>query len=133
MLPLIAGLVALCGVVLVGVIDATDLALTRTSLQSSADGAALVGAESFDPAAATFDGTHLRVRLTDRGVRRAARGYLRDSVAPGRLASAGTSDGRTAEVTLRLRWNPPIVSELLPLRLTITATARARSVFTASN
>lgn len=46
MLPMVAGLLALCGVAVVGIIDSTDLALARTDLQSTADMAALVGAES---------------------------------------------------------------------------------------
>ncbi len=129
MLPLVAGLVALCGVVIVGVIDATDLAIARTSLQSTADAAALVGAESFDPARAVFTGDALEIQLTNRGVRRAVRGYLRDVRAGVRLDAATSSDGRTAEVTVRTAWRPPILSEFLPLRIAVTATARARSVF----
>ncbi|MEY4312718.1 MAG: hypothetical protein RLZZ319_227 [Actinomycetota bacterium] len=131
MLPMVAGLVALCGVVIVGVIDATDLAITRTALQSTADAAALVGAESFNPARAIVDGDVLEVRLTDRGVRRAVRVFLRDARPDVRLDAATSSDGVTAEVVVRARWEPPLVSEFLPLHIPLTATARARSVFAA--
>lgn len=128
MLPLVALLVAVCGVAMIGIADSTDLALHRTALQSSADAAALVGAESYDPLAAAFDGETVSVTLTDRRMRRAVRQFLADSNAGSRLVSATTPDGRTAFVSLRTDWQPPIASHLIPLHLVLRASASARSV-----
>jgi hypothetical protein len=128
-LPLVAGLFALCGVVVVGIIGSTDLALTRTELQTVADGAALSAAGSITPSTVVLDGSRLLIRLSDSTVRRDASAYLRASAVTGvRLVSARTPDSRTAVVTISRVWKPPMVSEFLPYRLTLSATARARSV-----
>jgi uncharacterized membrane protein len=132
MLPLVAGLFALCGVTVVGIIDSTDLALARTSLQSTADMAALVGAESFDPRRAQFDGETLRIRLTKRGVRRAVVTFVRDATDGVRLVSATTFDGVTAHVSVRTEWTPPLGSLFFPTAFPIDASASARLVFGAS-
>jgi uncharacterized membrane protein len=129
MLPLVAGLLALCGVSVVGIIDSTDLALARTHLQSTADLAALVGAESFDPRRAQFDGETLLIRLTNRGVRRAAATFVRDSTDGVRLVSATTPDGVTAQVSVRTNWTPPLGSMFFPTSFPIEASASARLVF----
>lgn len=127
LLPMVAGMVALCGVVVVGIIDSTDLALARTGLQSTADLAALVGAESFDPLRAQFDGTSLTVRLTNRQVRRAVRAFVTESSDGIRLVSASTPDGVTARVTVRSTWSPPLGHQFFPGRLSLEATASARA------
>ncbi len=126
LLPMVAGLVALCGVAVVGIIDSTDLALTRTSLQSTADMAALVGAESFDPLTAQFNGTSLAVQLTDAQVRRAVRAFVAESNDGIRLVTASTPDSVTARVTLRSTWSPPLGNQFFPVRIQIEATASAR-------
>lgn len=129
-LPLVAGLLALCGVFVVGVIDSTNLALARTQLQSIADGAALAAAQSITPNNATVTGGRLVIALTPATIRSAARQFVRDSAEPGvRVSAVTTPDGRTAIVTLTRVWRAPIDSELLPLRLRLSATARARTVF----
>lgn len=129
-LPLVAGLLALAGVFAVGVIDSTDLALRRTELQSFADGAALAAAQSVSPEAATVEGNSLVVTLTSAGVRRDARAFLTDSGATGvRIRAVAVPDSRTAIVTLTRIWRAPLDSEFLPLRIRLTATARARTVF----
>jgi hypothetical protein len=128
-LPLVAGLFALCGVVVVGIIGSTDLALARTELQSVADGAAVAAAGTITPSTVTLDGNRLVVRLTNTTVRRDATAFLRDSAVNGvRIVRATTPDTRTALVTLARVWRPPLVSEFLPVRMTLSATARARSV-----
>lgn len=128
-LPLVAGLFALCGVVAVGIIGSTDLALARTELQSVADGAAVAAAGTITPSTVTLDGNRLVVRLTNTTVRRDATAFLRDSAINGvRIVRATTPDTRTALVTLTRVWRPPLVSEFLPVRMTLSATARARSV-----
>lgn len=129
MLPLVAGLLALCGVTVVGIINSTDLALARTTLQSTADMAALVGAESFDPRRAQFDGQNLVIRLTNRGVRRAANSFVRDATDGVRLLSAVTPDGLTAQVSVRTNWTPPLGSQFFPVSFPIEASASARLVF----
>jgi Flp pilus assembly protein TadG len=123
-------LLALCGVFVVGVIDSTNLALARTQLQSIADGAALAAAQSITPNNATVTGGRLVIALTPATIRSAARQFVRDSAEPGvRVSAVTTPDGRTAIVTLTRVWRAPIDSELLPLRLRLSATARARTVF----
>lgn len=129
MLPLVAGLFAFCGVAIVGIVNSTDLALARTNLQSTADMAALVGAESFDPRRANFDGSRVDIRLTTRAVRRAVRLFVRDTSEGISVVSASTPEGRTARVTVRSRWRPPLGSEFFPDGVTIEATASARIVF----
>lgn len=126
LLPMVAGLVALCGVAVVGIIDSTDLALARTSLQSTADMAALVGAESFDPLTAQFDGTSLAVRLVNRQVWRAVSAFVSESSDGIRLVTASTPDSVTARVTVRSTWSPPLVSQFFPVRIQLEATGSAR-------
>lgn len=129
-LPLVAGLLALCGVFVVGVIDSTNLALARTQLQSIADGAALAAAQSITPNNAAVTGGRLVIALTPATIRSAARQFVRDSAEPGvRVSAVTTPDGQTAIVTLTRVWRAPIASELIPLRLRLTATARARTIF----
>jgi uncharacterized membrane protein len=126
LLPMVAGLVALCGVAIVGIIDSTDLALARTSLQSTADMAALVGAESFDPLTAQFDGTSLAVRLNNPQVRRAVRAFVTESNDGIRLVTASTPDSVTARVTVRSTWSPPLGNQFFPVRIQLEATGSAR-------
>ena len=115
---------------MVGVIDSTNLALARTQLQSIADGAALAAAQSITPNNATVTGGRLVIALTPATIRSAARQFVRDSAEPGvRVSAVTTPDGRTAIVTLTRVWRAPIDSELVPLRLRLSATARARTVF----
>jgi len=129
-LPLVAGLLALCGVFVVGVIDSTDLAIARTQLQSIADGAALAAAQSITPGNATVSNDRLVIALTPATIRSAARQFVRDTAVPGvRVIAATTTDGRTTIVTVARVWRAPLDSDFLPIRLRLTATARARTVF----
>ena len=125
LLPMVAGMVALCGVAVVGIVDSTDLALARTNLQSTADMAALVGAESFNPLRAQFDGTSLTVRLTNREVRRAVRLFVAESSDGIRLVTATTPDRLTARVTVSTVWSPPLGNQFFPIQLRLEATASA--------
>jgi hypothetical protein len=124
---MVAGLVALCGVAVVGIIDSTDLALARTNLQSTADMAALVGAESFNPLRAQFDGSSLTVRLTNRDIRRAVRVFVAESSDGIRLVAATTPDRLTARVTVSSVWSPPLGNQFFPMRIRLEATASARA------
>ena len=128
-LPLVAGLCAFTGVVVVGIIGSTDLALSRTELQTVADGAAIAAAGTVTPSSVSFNGSSLVIRLTQSSVRRDATVFLRNSRTQGiKVAAASSPDSRTAVVTLSTVWRPPLVSEFLPVRMVLTATARARSV-----
>ena len=129
-LPLVAGLLALCGMFAIGVIDSTDLAITRTQLQSVADGAALAAAQSVTPSSGALVDGQLVVTLTNGTVSRLARRFVRDSAVPRiRVRTANTPDGRTALVTVTQTWRAPLDSEFLPFRIRLTATARARTAF----
>lgn len=129
-LPLVAGLLALSGVFVVGVVDATDLAIARAELQTIADGAALAAAQSVTPTNARVSGGALVITLTTSAVKRDAQRYVNDTRTTGvRLRSATTPDGRTAVVTLSRVWRAPLDSELIPFRIALTATSRARTVF----
>ncbi len=115
------------------VASATSLYLERKRLFTLADGAALVGAESFelDEVAMTPDGP--RATLTDSGVRAAVRDYLASNPI-GRfealsLDAALTRDGRSAEVTVSAVWRPPVVTLFVPDGLRVEATAVSRTVF----
>ncbi len=132
-LPLICFYGALALLVTLIVASATSLYLERKRLFTLADGAALVGAESFelDEVAMTPDGP--RATLTDSGVRHAVRDYLASNPI-GRfealtLDEALTRDGRSAEVTVSAVWRPPVVTLLVPEGLRIDATAVSRTVF----
>lgn len=132
-LPLVCFYGALALLVTLIVASATSLYLERKRLFTLADGAALVGAESFalDDVAITSDGP--RVTLTDKGVRDAVGSYL-SSNPIGRfealsLDSATTPDGRSAEITVSAIWRPPVVTLFVPDGLRIDATAVSRTVF----
>ena len=133
-LPLIIGYAGLALVVVLLVTAATALYLERARLFTLADGAALVGAESFDlDDVALRDGEVLRPRLTDARVRDDVAAYL--GVAPTAsfegltLESATTPDGLSARVTLSSYWRPPALTLFVPEGLRLEVTATARSVF----
>lgn len=129
MLPLVAGLFALCGVLVIGIIDSTDLAIHRTRLQTNADAAALVGAETYDPISAIFAGGRLDVSLESAKVRAAAENFVGGLGEGIQVTSAGSPDGKTSLVTIEQVWKPPLVSDFLPVALRIGADASARAVF----
>lgn len=133
-LPLIAGYAALSLVVVLLVTAATSLYLERKRLFSLADGAALVGAESFELAAVRPGGVAGSTdgpRLTASGVQRDVTAYLAQAPTADltalTLESAGTIDGLSATVTLSSSWSPPVVTLFIPegVRLQVTATARS--------
>jgi uncharacterized membrane protein len=115
------------------VVSATSLYLERKRLFTLADGAALVGAESYDLADVTDQGGGRRVDLDSADVASAVDEYVADY--PGarfeRLAveRAGSDDGRSATVSLSSYWAPPLLSLLVPSGIRIEVTAVARSVF----
>jgi hypothetical protein len=130
-LILVFGVVALVLVLVVA--SATDLYLERKRLFTLADGAALVGAESFDLAGVHAAARGLRPQLQADEVRGAVAGYLAAEPADGfdglRLDAATTPDGRSAAVTLSAVWRPPVLAPFVPDGVRISTTATARSVF----
>jgi hypothetical protein len=132
-LPLISFYGALALLVTLIVASATSLYLERKRLFTLADGAALVGAESFELDAVTMTPDGPRAELTDAGVRDAVGAYLASNPI-GRfealsLDDAFTRDGRSAEVTVSAVWRPPVVTVFVPEGLRIDATAVSRTVF----
>jgi uncharacterized membrane protein len=115
------------------VVAATSLYLERKRLFAVADGASLVGAESFalDDVQATSAG--MRPTLTSPDVAGAVSGYLATSPTGPftrlRVDRAVSTDGRSATVELSCDWAPPIVTLFVPRGLRIRVTSIARSVF----
>lgn len=131
-LPLIAGFASLGLVIVLLVTAATSLYLERKRLLTLADGAALVGAESFELDDVELDGDELRPRLTSSAVARDVVAYLREAPLGGledvRLERAATDDGSTAVVSLSSYWRPPVVTLFVPEGIRIDVSAEARSV-----
>ena len=132
-LILVFGMIALILALLVAA--ATDLYLARKRLFTLADGAALVGAESFRLDEVRAGPAGVRPTLTDAEVDGAVADYLATEPADGfdglRLERTSTTDGRSAVVTLSARWEPPVPIPFVPNGIRIEATSTARSVFTA--
>ena len=132
-LPLTVFFGFLALVLVLVVVAATSLYLERKRLFSLADGAALVGAESFDLAAVEATSDVARPRLRSSDVASAVTGFVRGP-AGARFESlevlrAETTDGRSATVELAAYWRPPVVTLLVPEGFRIEVTAVARSVF----
>jgi uncharacterized membrane protein len=132
MLPLTIFFAALSLVLILLVVAATSLYLERKRLFTLADGAALVGAESFalDDVVLTPDGP--RIALSPDAITDAVTEYVAAN-APASLQdlvveSAGTSDGSSATVQLSAYWKPPVVSLLVPSGIRIEVESVARSV-----
>ena len=130
-LTIFFGFLALVMVLLA--VAASSLYLERKRLFALADGAALVGAESFDlnTVQATSGGTRPLVKSAE--VATAVNQYVAGP-AGARFESlevlrAQSGDGRSATVELAAYWRPPVVSLLVPDGFRIEVTAVARSVF----
>ncbi len=132
-LPLICFYGALALLVTLIVASATSLYLERKRLFTLADGAALVGAESFELDQVTMTPDGPQATLTDAGVRDAVGAYLASnpigSFEALSLDEAATPDGRSAEVTVSAVWRPPIITLFVPEGLRVDATAVSRTVF----
>jgi hypothetical protein len=130
-LILVFGMLALTLVLVVAA--ATDLYLERKRLFTLADGAALVGAESFPLDAVRPAVTGIRPTLTTPSVHAAVAGYLAaepsDEFHDLRLDAATTPDGRSSRVVLSATWRPPAITLFVPDGVRISATATARAVF----
>ena len=125
---------ALCLALILLVVAATSLYLERKRLFTLADGASLVGAESFtlgDPTTTTPHGT--RPILTSQEVASAVSDFLADNPADHftdlHIERAVSVDGRSATVELSCYWAPPVLTLVIPKGLRIQVTSIARSVF----
>ena len=132
-LPLVCCYAALALLVTLIVASATSLYLERKRLLTLADGAALVGAESFTLSEVSLEHGAPRVELKPAQVRAAVRDYLDDQPI-GRfealtLDEATSRDGRSATVTVSAVWHPPVVTLFVPDGLRIDATSTSRTVF----
>lgn len=118
------------------VVSASAVHLERKRLLEVADGAALDAADEVDESIYFPGGAEPgSVPLSDRSVRDAVDGYLTDRGAYAEFddltiaAGTGSSDGRTAEVTLHATVQPPLVGwalEAFSDGVVLRATARAR-------
>lgn len=127
LLPLVAGLGALVLAFALAALDIAALYSERSRVQAIADSSARVGAESFDASDVTVVEGVLVVRLTANAVAGSVRQFLKAGAGDGvTLVSAHTDDGRTAYVTLRSRWEPPIPVPFMPPLIVVEATGSAR-------
>ncbi|KQX07322.1 MULTISPECIES: pilus assembly protein TadG-related protein [unclassified Leifsonia] len=132
-LPLAIFFMFLAVVVILGVMGATSLYIERKRLLTLADGAALAGAEAFELSAVTPTDDGLRATLDSGLVADVAADYLaaapHGSLEQLRLESAGSPDGRSAEVVLSAWWRPPVLVLVLPDGIRLDVESTARSVF----
>ena len=132
-LPLIAFFCGLCLALVLTVVAVTSLYIERKRLLTLADGASLVGAESFsiDDVRHTPDG--VRPRLTSAEVDAAVVQFIRDNpsseFADLRIDRAVRVDARSATVQLSAYWSPPLLSFVVPRGFRIEVTSVARAVF----
>jgi uncharacterized membrane protein len=124
---------ALCLALVLLVVAATSLYLERKRLFTLADGASLVGAESFTLDDVTHTVRGYRPTLTSTEVASAVSEYLADNPADHftnlHVERAISADGRSATVELSCYWAPPVVTLFNPKGFRIQVTSIARSVF----
>lgn len=131
---LLLGYIALVLAVIVTTVGATSLYLEKARLFALGDAAALSAAESFSLTDVHRRGDEIHAVLSDESVREGAVSYLRRSGQSAgfenlELLSARSPDGLTAEVRLRSTWRPPLLAGIIPARLPVEVTSRARVVF----
>jgi uncharacterized membrane protein len=105
-------------------VSATSLYLEQKRLDGLADAAALAGADGFE---LTLDGDAVRAELDETAVRAQAQALIDDVGTGAMLVSASTPDGVSARVTVRGRWDPPLLSLFVPDGLTLESTATSRT------
>ena len=116
---LILGLFVIVLVFILGAIDVTAAQLARMRLLDTADAVALDAADALDVAAVYEGGLQGPLVLTDHSVQTAAAAHLARTPRPtgiigwGLQAPTGTTDGRTAEVTLTGRATLPMTGWIL--------------------
>lgn len=133
---LIIGMMLICLLALIVIMAITSVYLAERKLQAHADNAALAAADSFRGLRIPDDGAgRPAAELTDASVSGAASSYLTEVGAEDDLdslgigAGTGTTDGRTAQVTLDAVAHPPVVAWIIPSGVPISATGDARAEF----
>ena len=115
------------------VVAATSLYLERKRLFTLADGAALVGAESYDLDDVELTPQGFRPKLTPKKVASAVADYVAasqgDRFTALHIEEATTNDLASSTVSLSAYWKPPLIFLLVPEGIRIDVTATARSVF----
>jgi len=133
---LLIGMMSVSLLLILGVIGATSMQLSRIQLLDAADAAALDAADSIAEATVYEGGVGDGLQLTSDGVVAAASENLAQRVRPGRVASwnvaggTGTPDGRTAVVVVQGQAAIPVISQALDVfgnSITITVQSSARS------
>lgn len=135
---LLVGLVSVTLSIVLGIVGATSVQLSRIHLLDAADAAALDASDALAEQRAYAEGLGSGVPVTDATVARAATEHLAVRPLPGRLsgwsvASAGTPDGRTAVVTVTGTARIPVVTPVLSafgggVDITVTSTARSEII-----
>lgn len=133
---LLVGLLAIALMLVLGVVGATSVQLSRIHLLDAADAAALAASDTVDADTLYQAGLGEGVPLTSTGVRSAARDHLAQQPVPDRVSSwwiaegTGTPDARTAVVRIQGDAKIPVVSGILSAfggHVRITVESRARS------
>lgn len=133
---LLIGMMSVALLLILGVIGATSMHLSRIQLLDAADAAALDAADSIAEATVYEGGVGDGLQLTSNGVANAASENLAQRVRPGRVAAwnvaggTGTPDGRTAVVVVQGQAAIPLISQALDVfgsSITITVQSSARS------
>lgn len=123
-LPLLLAYVLLAIAVVLVCTCATDLYIAQKRLDSLADAAALAGSDGFT---LVVQGDGVRAELTDDGVREQASAVVAAMASGAHLLSASAPDGVSAQVTVTVDWNPPIISAFVPAGIPLQATATSRT------
>lgn len=123
-MPLILGYLVLAIAVIYVCVCATDLYIAQKRLDSVADAAALAGADGFR---LQVEGEAIRAELDDPEIAAQASAVIGIIDGGAELVSAGSADGRSARVTVRATWSPPLLSELVPSMLVIQSTGTSRT------
>lgn len=133
---LLIGLTAICLTIVMGVVGATSVQLSRIHVLDAADAAALDASDALALERAYAEGVGTGIPLTHATVVDAASAHLAGRERPSRLThwevapGTGTPDGRTAVVVVRGTARIPVLSSLLEQfggGVTITMTSSARS------
>lgn len=133
LLPLTIFFAVLSLALILVVVAATSLYVERKRLLALADGASLVGAESFSLDELDVTSTGARPRLTSSEVTSAVTSYIggvdTSHFSKLQVERATSVDGKSATVELSCYWKPPVVTLFMPDGLRIDVTSVARSVF----
>ncbi len=133
---LIIGMMSVALLLIVGVLAATSIQLSRIQLLDAADSAALDAADSVAEDSVYGGGVEEGVPLTSQGVIEAAATHLSQRQRPARITSwslapgTGSPDGRTAIVRVQGQAAVPLISRALEAfggSVTITVESSARS------